>query len=369
MRSTALSLSAPDRSRLQAATRALLSPLAYAGPDRWRSAVSGAMKELLGADIATFVLPVDGLAPVYTEGFDRRLAAQYPSREVALPGGVSMWQRQARQKVWNRAMLYRGQTAAYYRSAYYNEYVVPLRAHDALAATVPLAERIGPDTLATVLFHHERRNGRRFGSRGMELLRLCFPAFEAGVRTWLRLREHTGRIAATLDATGAALLLLDPSGREAHRTPALCRALEADPDLDRSGEIARLGRSLRRGRRGLADAASGDPRPPSVDVRTSTARYRLCASYLGGEAEPEMILVAVERLTPEPVADGDLRTRFGLTRQQVRVARLLADGHSNDDIAARLFISPHTARHHTEHVLLKLDARSRAEVGRILREG
>ena len=59
---------------------------------------------------------------------------------------------------------------------------------------------------------------------------------------------------------------------------------------------------------------------------------------------------------PSPEA---LRARHGLTRREAEVALLLAEGASNADLAARLFISPHTARHHTEQVFGKLGLTSR----------
>jgi DNA-binding CsgD family transcriptional regulator len=50
------------------------------------------------------------------------------------------------------------------------------------------------------------------------------------------------------------------------------------------------------------------------------------------------------------------------------VARLLVEGKSNREIAGRLYVSPHTARYHTEHMLRKPGVRSRAEaVSKILR--
>ena len=51
-----------------------------------------------------------------------------------------------------------------------------------------------------------------------------------------------------------------------------------------------------------------------------------------------------------------------------QVARLLARGWSNFRIADELAISLHTTRRHVEHVLLKLDTRSRAAVATKLLE-
>jgi DNA-binding NarL/FixJ family response regulator len=63
----------------------------------------------------------------------------------------------------------------------------------------------------------------------------------------------------------------------------------------------------------------------------------------------------------------DLGKRFGLTRREVQVARLLAQGRSNLAIARELRISSHTARHHTQKVLSKLEVHSRSEAGAKIR--
>jgi DNA-binding response OmpR family regulator len=65
--------------------------------------------------------------------------------------------------------------------------------------------------------------------------------------------------------------------------------------------------------------------------------------------------------------DDTLRSRYGLTDRQIEIARLLALGHANAEIAEMLGISPFTARNHTEQVLGKLGASTRARVGAILR--
>jgi len=57
-----------------------------------------------------------------------------------------------------------------------------------------------------------------------------------------------------------------------------------------------------------------------------------------------------------------------LTKREREVAGLLARGESNARIAELLRISPHTARRHTESVMLKLGVNARAQVGAILRE-
>jgi len=62
-----------------------------------------------------------------------------------------------------------------------------------------------------------------------------------------------------------------------------------------------------------------------------------------------------------------LEEAYGMTPREAEVASLLAEGLSNNVLARRLGISPHTARHHTQRVLGKLGVHSRAEAGAILR--
>jgi non-specific serine/threonine protein kinase len=51
-----------------------------------------------------------------------------------------------------------------------------------------------------------------------------------------------------------------------------------------------------------------------------------------------------------------------LTRRELQVARLIAEGRSNKEIAAELVISQRTAENHVEHILAKLGFTSRAQV-------
>lgn len=66
-------------------------------------------------------------------------------------------------------------------------------------------------------------------------------------------------------------------------------------------------------------------------------------------------------------SDEALAARFGLTSQQARVARMLAEGLSNPEIATALDISRFTARNHAREVLAKLGVPARARVAAALR--
>jgi DNA-binding CsgD family transcriptional regulator len=93
-------------------------------------------------------------------------------------------------------------------------------------------------------------------------------------------------------------------------------------------------------------------------VRSSLAQLRSHRSQLS-EA------ITATATAPAP-PDESLAQLFGFTLREAEVALLLAAGHSNADIARLLDISPHTARHHTQHVFAKLGVRSRAEAGAVI---
>jgi DNA-binding CsgD family transcriptional regulator len=48
-----------------------------------------------------------------------------------------------------------------------------------------------------------------------------------------------------------------------------------------------------------------------------------------------------------------------LTQREREILQLLADGMSNADVAARLFISQETVKSHVRHILAKLEADTR----------
>jgi DNA-binding NarL/FixJ family response regulator len=51
-----------------------------------------------------------------------------------------------------------------------------------------------------------------------------------------------------------------------------------------------------------------------------------------------------------------------LTAREREVMALAAEGHSNDEIAARLYLSTHTVRTHIHRTMMKLRARDRAQL-------
>jgi DNA-binding NarL/FixJ family response regulator len=82
--------------------------------------------------------------------------------------------------------------------------------------------------------------------------------------------------------------------------------------------------------------------------------------YLAKPVAPDELLIRVARLirraTPLPSA-----VTSKLTRRELEILRLLADGQRSGEIASRLVISEKTVSTHIDHILGKLGVRSRAQ--------
>ena len=179
--------------------------------------------------------------------------------------------------------------------------------------------------------------------------------------------------------------------------PRGARPVEARPARDARAELrarARRGRpgAGRRGRGGLGDASAPATRRAVARLREAEAlaaarrprgrrraavdgarapRDALGAAWLRGEVEG---LAARARLRARatggaPSAAEPRRRRpsepFGLTPRERQVLALVADGATNREIGAQLFMAEKTASVHVSRILAKLDVRSRTEAAAV----
>jgi DNA-binding CsgD family transcriptional regulator len=361
-----LRLSGADQNRVSTALAALVSPLRHPDLEVWCARVNRTVKRALAADKCSIAL-VGGRVSyaAFADGLDLAAVRSYPSEVEEISQRLKLWERQVRLGVFNRETMLGDDAPVFYQSAYWNEYIVKIRAFDALGATVRLHGAQGEEALATILLHHDSPTGRSFGTRCHSMLRLLFPAFKAGIEHWSRLHALQERFVANLDATGDAMVLVGGGDRVLHQTPALQSLLGSEPQADSLlGEAHALARAILLLVDAPAEALARQERsPPARLVRLCGGAYRLRGTLAPLDVcDGSACLITVERAEQGVPDTSVLQAHFGLTRKQSVVARLLAQGYSNGQIAKSLFLSPHTAHHHTEQVLLKLGVDSRAKV-------
>ena len=80
------------------------------------------------------------------------------------------------------------------------------------------------------------------------------------------------------------------------------------------------------------------------------------AEAFAGRAESEL------QATGERARKRTVETLGELTPQETQISRLVAQGHTNREIAAQLFISPSTVEYHLRKVFRKLGVKSRTQL-------
>ncbi|GAA2388567.1 helix-turn-helix transcriptional regulator [Streptomyces glaucosporus] len=137
------------------------------------------------------------------------------------------------------------------------------------------------------------------------------------------------------------------------------RALEehavTDSDFERGRTQLLHGKALRRGRR--PGAARGV-------LRDALLAFERCGARIWAE-QARAELRATGEADGAAGADGP-RVLGRLTPQQLRIARCVAEGATNREVALRLSVSPRTVDHHLRNVFAALGVRSRVELTRVL---
>lgn len=193
------------------------------------------------------------------------------------------------------------------------------------------------------------RAGGEFTDREIGFLAAVAPAVGAATRLAVRSEANGPAL-----GVGPAIVVVGSSGELQGATPA------AGEWRRRFDEIA-LGRFLlimqvmTVGARG---AASGVFRARIRDARGRWAALH-ASPLIGGD--DQRIAVVIGPATGDQVL-GMLFVAFGFTAREREVSREVIAGYSTADIAARLFISPHTVQDHLKSAFAKAGVRSRGEL-------
>ena len=154
---------------------------------------------------------------------------------------------------------------------------------------------------------------------------------------------------------------------------ARCRALLSEGEAAEHGYVEAIERlSSTRVRVELARAyllygewLRRESRRVEAREQLRAAHQMLATMGIGGFAERARAELLA---TGETVRRRGTETAADLTPQEIRVARLAVDGHTNPEISTQLFLSPRTVEWHLRKVFTKLGISSRRELPMVLSE-
>ncbi|NUR49414.1 MAG: AAA family ATPase [Hamadaea sp.] len=167
--------------------------------------------------------------------------------------------------------------------------------------------------------------------------------------------EQTGDPARRALARRCQALLAERGSAEAEDEFRAALDLHAlsDADFEHARTHLLFGQELRRTRR---------PRDAREHLHRAWDLFQSAgADYWTDQVRAEL------RAAGEPVAAPALDATAALTAQQSQIAQLVADGATNREVAAQLFISTRTVDHHMRNIFHRLGIRSRTELVRALR--
>ncbi|AXK32682.1 helix-turn-helix transcriptional regulator [Streptomyces armeniacus] len=165
-------------------------------------------------------------------------------------------------------------------------------------------------------------------------------------------------------------LLAGPQAAGALYARAVARHERASGEFERARTQLLHGKELRRRRRLLAareqlrDALIGFERCGARSwAAQARAELRATGETTGaGETAED---TSGEAAPPGGAAENAQPLR-ALTPQQLRIARCVADGATNREVAVRLSVSPRTVDHHLRNIFATLGVRSRVELARLV---
>lgn len=367
-----LKLHGAEIAALRESQNALLSVLDHDRPEAWQLRVNRAVKRLIGADHSVFSIPdaaggsllaTDDSPEAFRREFlgfiDRAEDGELEIRDPAV-------REAARARIEAGSGAYHmeelGPPGSWRGSAMYNEVFAPHGFPYMVGLSTPL---VGGE--ATQFFGFGDRSAPGYGRRGIRLLDLLVPSFESAIRLRRRVARARGRLAGFFDALDEPVALYSGDGLLEHRSGRLRALLAGDPA---EGAVMDAADALARSLVDRSNAGDAPPLPVTRRVTTPAGAWRISVARAPtGLPSARGAVVLVEPLFPQLPDDATLRHRFDLSSRQATVARLMARGLGDREIAERLSISWHTARRHARDVLRALDLSTRAAVAMTLMDG
>ena len=146
---------------------------------------------------------------------------------------------------------------------------------------------------------------------------------------------------------------------------ARCRGLIDEDDAEQHFDRAiELGDALSPFDAGRTELLYGEwlASPSPADRRAPASAHRTRAIRTVGATPWEARARSELRASGETARRRDPSTRDQLTPQELQIARLVATGKTNPEVAAQLFLSSRTIDYHLRKVFAKLEIAARAEL-------
>lgn len=173
-----------------------------------------------------------------------------------------------------------------------------------------------------------------------------------------RWATNTGSAAArALLARCQALTATDPADAEDAYAEAVRLHQLADSEFERARTELLYGRELRR-RRG--------PSVARTHLRSAHDTFDRLGAHAWAEQSRAELRATGESVRPTATRPAGEPTTRQLTAQQLTIARIVAQGATNREVAGQLYLSPRTVDHHMRNIFVKLGVRSRVELVRLL---
>lgn len=357
---------------LEALLAVLTAPLDHAGAEEWLDAVNRAVVTFFEAEgVMSLLFREDDEPWVRFHRVDPAVARQ--NREILVGAGdgtlrlsyrgVDLMLRRlaaAGVRVWTPELAARLTGMRLEEMAYTHEVAIPGGIYHQANMAVPL--QVG---VAQISFFHGSPDQDPFGEDRLALLELICPAFRSGVGALRTFERGRAALGEQFGLSSAPILVFDRGGSLLYRNEA-ARPFLAEEASGLTEVARRLAVRLFELHARPRKSGSAPPRLVGEDVgQYGGARSRVSATFVppGMIHRDGAVVVRVERLTPALPASRTIQQRLGLTPRQAEVARLIARGWTNPEVADELGISVHTARRHAEAILFRLGLRSRAGVG------
>jgi DNA-binding CsgD family transcriptional regulator len=241
------------------------------------------------------------------------------------------------------------------RSARYREFLSPQGYGDELRAVF----RVGGSTWGLVDLLRDRAR-EPFTARDVELVRTVAPAIALALRGF----SHAAQVSAPhtpIDGPGTALFdsrgtLLSLDEQTERLFTEIAGPGWAKLPLPMSPVYAVVARAT-------AIQAGTDRGPATARLRAASGRWlTVHASCLrAGDGAPGPIALTIEPAKSAQIAPIIVEA-YALTAREQEITRAVARGLSNPEIAAELFLSPHTVRDHLKAIFAKVGVSSRGEL-------